>query len=204
MLDRTGIDADAEALRPLALQSKWLGPYKIVKLFDDNPLNVQLQLPPSLSRLLPFFHVGLLRPYKSPTHDFADREVPSQPPPIILPDGTPKYEVEAILDKRTKHKQVNISSSGSTGPTPTILGNLSHTLPTPPTPFKTLKPLILCEPFLQDSFMIMDNAPDYAYITPTPADPAATVESPAVRQTSESPAARQTSESPIISLDAAF
>jgi hypothetical protein len=79
------------------LDYRLLGPFRILR--SCGKLSFQLELPPSMSRLHPVFHVNLLEPYHNP-RDIEGR-VPPPPPVIALgDDGQPFLEVEKILDVR--------------------------------------------------------------------------------------------------------
>ena len=69
---------------------RWLGPFKVIK--QCGPVAYELELPASMSRLHPVFHVCLLQ-----------KNVPLQggrrkrsPPPVVLDSGELEWEVEAI------------------------------------------------------------------------------------------------------------
>ena len=55
----------------------------------------KLELPPTMSRVHPVFHVSLLEPF------YARKSFKPLPPPIEIEDEY-EYEVEAIMDKRTR------------------------------------------------------------------------------------------------------
>jgi hypothetical protein len=49
------------------------------------------------------FHSSELRPYnKNDDVLFPNRARPTQPPPVVAPDGTIEYEVDAIIDERRR------------------------------------------------------------------------------------------------------
>lgn len=79
------------------LDHRRLGPFTIIKKVGSS---FQLDLPPSLSRLHPVFHVNLLEPYHSP--DTIDGRSVPPPPPVQLDEesGESWHEVETILDVR--------------------------------------------------------------------------------------------------------
>ncbi|KAF8760325.1 hypothetical protein RHS01_01355 [Rhizoctonia solani] len=79
------------------LDYRKLGPFKIVAA--RGPVSFQLELPPSLSRLHPVFHVSLLEPHHSPS-DIPGRVEPAPPPVFLDGDSTPWREVDKILDCR--------------------------------------------------------------------------------------------------------
>ena len=77
------------------LLPKYLGPFRVIRVV--NPVAYELALPASMSQVHPVFHVSLLAEYRS------DGCVQPPPPPIEL-DEELEYEVEAILDKRTRKR----------------------------------------------------------------------------------------------------
>ena len=77
------------------LDHKWLGPYTINKVVSRNAYG--LTLPSLFGRTHPVFSVVLLRPYEK---DAIPERHSSPPPPPIIQDGVPEYEVEKILDSR--------------------------------------------------------------------------------------------------------
>jgi hypothetical protein len=68
-------------------------------------LNVDLDLPPSLSRVHPTFHVQKLKPFISNDHHlFPGRD--QRPPATVVRDGKWVAEVEKILDHRYSHNKL--------------------------------------------------------------------------------------------------
>uniref|UniRef100_A0A8C5PJ19 Polyprotein n=1 Tax=Leptobrachium leishanense TaxID=445787 RepID=A0A8C5PJ19_9ANUR len=72
---------------------RFIGPYRILRCI--NPVSYALQLPASL-RIPNSFHVSLLKPLMCNRFTCPD----SLPPPPVVVDGNPEYEVESILDSR--------------------------------------------------------------------------------------------------------
>jgi Chromo (CHRromatin Organisation MOdifier) domain len=68
-----------------------------------SPVAVRLDLPPSL-RIRPAFHVSQLNKYVDPS-TIPHRTTPERPS-LITVDDDDEYEVEAILDKRTRRRRV--------------------------------------------------------------------------------------------------
>ena len=64
----------------------------------------KLDLPATLA-IHPVFHVSLLTHYHDSDSNVFPNRVVLPPPPVIL-DAGPEYEVESILDKQTFHYQV--------------------------------------------------------------------------------------------------
>ena len=78
---------------------KRLGSYKILTQVND--VAFRLQLPQSM-RVHPVFHVSFLEPYHE--NHILDRQV--LPPPPVEIDAVPEYKVEAVLDSRIVHNQL--------------------------------------------------------------------------------------------------
>jgi hypothetical protein len=75
------------------LLPRWVGPFKVAARVG--PVAYRLDLLPTM-RIHPVFHVSLLRPYVS------DGRV--QPPPVATLEGEEEFEVERILDHRSRHR----------------------------------------------------------------------------------------------------
>ena len=76
------------------------GPCKIIKTIGTNAY--KLELPPQLQgKMHDVFHVSLLEPYIE--NSIPERETPPPPP---VGDDLDFYEVEEILDSRTRHRKV--------------------------------------------------------------------------------------------------
>jgi hypothetical protein len=73
------------------LLPRFIGPLKVLQKVGK--VAYKLQLPQSMSRAHPVFHVSLLSAYRS------DGTV-HPPAPIYVEDGVPIYEVEAVMDHR--------------------------------------------------------------------------------------------------------
>ena len=80
------------------LLPKFLGPFSITKKVGT--LAYQLELPASMGKTHPVFHVSLLRPY----HATSDQSLP--PMPTVV-DGEMEFEVERILN----HRDIKISQN---------------------------------------------------------------------------------------------
>jgi hypothetical protein len=80
------------------LTPRFVGPYRIKRVVNVNAY--ELELPLSMGRVHPVFHISLLKPFMS-----LRQEVPAQ---AQLPwtgfEDQKEYEVEAILAHRTKHR----------------------------------------------------------------------------------------------------
>ncbi|KAJ9518304.1 hypothetical protein QJQ45_010209 [Haematococcus lacustris] len=68
---------------------RYVGPFEILLLVSA--VAVKLDLPASMSRLHPVFHVSLIKPYTG-------TDVGFMPPPVTWMDETPVYYVERLLD----------------------------------------------------------------------------------------------------------
>jgi hypothetical protein len=76
-----------------------MGPYTIIKAAHSSSSYV-LDLPPQI-KVFPVFHSSLLIPYVENTMEGRKRK----PPPPVVIDGEVEYEVETILDARTRYRQ---------------------------------------------------------------------------------------------------
>jgi hypothetical protein len=96
------INIASQAARPSKkLQHRFLGPFPIIQKIS--PVAYKLELPETL-KIHPVFHVSLLRPYQNPSQ-FPDRPPTNLPPPPVTVNDIPEYEVEHILDHRTRRNQ---------------------------------------------------------------------------------------------------
>ncbi|KAJ9524855.1 hypothetical protein QJQ45_003021 [Haematococcus lacustris] len=76
------------------LLPRFVGPFKVLDLVGQVAVN--LQLPASMSRLHPVFHLSLIKPYTG-------TDVGFMPPPVEWLDEEPVYYVERLLDHRHVH-----------------------------------------------------------------------------------------------------
>jgi hypothetical protein len=92
-------------LHPSKLAAKFIGPYPILRTIGE--VSYELQLPDSLHRVHPVFHVSKLRAYTNGAVQFPDREQrPTPPPPELLDNGQQAWEVEAIVNSRRQGRGV--------------------------------------------------------------------------------------------------
>jgi len=75
------------------LDYKKIGPFKILAKIGESAY--KLDLPPSM-RIHNTFHISLLGLY----HDDKFSSQQTQPPPPIIIEGEPEYELEQIIDSR--------------------------------------------------------------------------------------------------------
>src|SRR3954470_10517443 len=102
LLNSHHVHLASQALRPSKkLQHRFIGPYPIIS--KVSPVAYKLALPPDL-HIHPVFHVSLLRPYLAPD-TVAHRSPPIEPPPAISVDDHLEYEVEYILDVRSRYRR---------------------------------------------------------------------------------------------------
>jgi hypothetical protein len=85
--------------RARKLTPKYTGPFVIEEV--KSPVTYKLTLPPSLSRIHNVFHSSQLKPYYVDDGQYIARPRISRPPPEII-DGEEMWEVERILDHRTR------------------------------------------------------------------------------------------------------
>jgi transposase InsO family protein len=101
--DRVWLDSsDIKTTRPSAkLAHKQLGPYKVERCVGRD--SYRLRLPISMRRLHPVFSIVKLTP--APPDPFPGRQTVPPPDPILV-DGHMQYEVEEILDSRTRYRRL--------------------------------------------------------------------------------------------------
>jgi hypothetical protein len=76
------------------------GPFRILKSVGKRAYKLAL---PSSMKIHPVFHVSLLHP--AADDPFPGQNHEEQPPPITI-DGEDEYEVEEILDSRTRYRKL--------------------------------------------------------------------------------------------------
>ena len=81
------------------LLEKYLGPFNIIA--QAGPLSWTLRLPDSMQAVHPVFHVSMLEP--SILNTIPDR-VQTPPPPVMV-DGEPEYEISKILDSKLDNRR---------------------------------------------------------------------------------------------------
>lgn len=89
LLDREGIAVGSSYSLP------FIGPFKILERCENS--NYKLELPDTMRRLHPEFHISKLRKYEEPTHGLQKRRL--RPLPDVI-DGDEEYEVQSILKQR--------------------------------------------------------------------------------------------------------
>jgi len=103
LVDADHILEDWEKKRPTRkLGPKKIGPFKIIKVVSDTAYKLEL---PSNIKVHPVFHLSKLEKYYENPTEFQTREFPRPPPIVIDNDHTPEFEVEEILDNRTRYRK---------------------------------------------------------------------------------------------------
>ena len=98
------------------LTARYIGPFTIKRVLST--LNYELDLPPSMSRIHPVFHISKLRSYNSSEQFDSFRPPPPDRPAPEIVDQQEEYEVEAIRDRRMRrwrggmHKQYLVKWKG--------------------------------------------------------------------------------------------
>ena len=88
-------------LRAPKLMQRYVGPFSIVRVVND--VAYELALPASMSRVHPTFHVSKLKRWaRDSSERFPGREQDLAPPPPVIDEGEEKWEVERIVDKRSR------------------------------------------------------------------------------------------------------
>ncbi|CAI7867308.1 unnamed protein product [Closterium sp. NIES-53] len=82
---------------PSKIRPRFCGPFLIEA--QVTPVTFRLRLPDTW-QLHNAFHVQLLKPYKDPNQQFQGRQLP--PPPPVLIQDEPEYEVERVLTHRRR------------------------------------------------------------------------------------------------------
>ncbi|CAI7797988.1 unnamed protein product [Closterium sp. NIES-53] len=82
---------------PSKLRPRFCGPFLVEA--QVTPVTFRLRLPDTW-KLHNAFHVQLLKPYKDPNQQFQGRQLP--PPPSVLVQDEPEYEVERVLTHRRR------------------------------------------------------------------------------------------------------
>jgi hypothetical protein len=96
--DKVRIDLRDYQKTERALQPRWEGPFEIVEKLSD--LTFRLKLPAKFRDIHPVFNASKLKPNQ-------DSEIEGQkvdPPPPTLVKGVEEYDVEKILQHRTRGK----------------------------------------------------------------------------------------------------
>jgi len=91
------------------LDYKKIGPFKILAMIGESAY--KLDLPPSM-RIHNTFHISLLEPY----HDDKFSSQRAQPPPPIIIEGEPVYELEQIIDSRLHYGKLQFRAKWSCYP----------------------------------------------------------------------------------------
>ncbi len=83
------------------LLPSYIGPFKIIRV--ASPVAYELELPASMRRVHPVFHISRLRRFVDGSEQFPSRPVAvTRPPAEILESGEEAWEVERVVDKRVR------------------------------------------------------------------------------------------------------
>jgi hypothetical protein len=85
------------------LKDVYSGPYRVAEVRGD--VNVRLDLPTSMQKLHPWFHVDKLKRYVRSAVNWPRRQQDVRPPPVLL-DGEEYFEIEKIVGRREEEVQV--------------------------------------------------------------------------------------------------
>ncbi|OWZ17202.1 Retroelement [Phytophthora megakarya] len=85
-------------LEKMKLAPRYIGPYKIVRMVNDNV--ARLELPRSMASLHNYFNIDLLKPFKQTSLRFADRPVSKTTPVFATDNEEPMYVVEKLVKRR--------------------------------------------------------------------------------------------------------
>ena len=97
-LSRANLRLDDRAVK---LTSKFIGPFKIIERVGKVAYKLEL---PQHMKIFPVFHVNLLRTHKDSVELFPSRSVEYCRPPPIIEDAEEEYEVERIVNHRSRGK----------------------------------------------------------------------------------------------------
>lgn len=102
LLSSAHIQLASQATRPSKkLQHRFIGPYRVIQKIS--PVAYKLDLPETL-KIHPVFHVSILRPYQSPD-SVNHRPIPIPPPEPTTINDADEFEVDKILDHRTRYNR---------------------------------------------------------------------------------------------------
>ena len=90
------------AITSYKLNEKYLGPFKVIERIGE--LDYKLELPKSMSRVHPTFHVSKLREFVESDPRFGDRDFGTDP--VMNDDGEEEWEIEKIVDESDEPKHL--------------------------------------------------------------------------------------------------
>jgi Chromo (CHRromatin Organisation MOdifier) domain len=85
------------------LSDLYTGPFRVISVKGD--VNVELELPPSMKKIHPVFHIDKVKRYVRSAVEWPGREQEDRPPPVMV-EGEEEYEIEKIIGKREEEVEM--------------------------------------------------------------------------------------------------
>jgi hypothetical protein len=100
------------AVKGPKLSDPFIGPFRVVAVHGD--VNVEVELPPSMNRTHPVFHVDKLKRFVRSQIEWPGREQLDRPPPMMM-DGEEYFEVEKIIGKKEVEEEAPVEETEDSG-----------------------------------------------------------------------------------------